>query len=192
MDLTGIAAVVTASATRSRPCECISSVCLPYARGWTDSLQTVAATIAHLEKGIGMPAEELFDGFRFTRQTSTSLRRSDRAMRSYRPAVFRRTKRRRPHWSDEQFREVEQNGAESSCRLLALLREGVPADDPSVLAVLDDDVAAQRGCVTDRDSTRTGTAFATAPELRAHLDARIRGWPTTCATDGRVRGHPHG
>jgi hypothetical protein len=29
----------------------------------------VAATIAHLERGAAMPAEELFERFRFTRET---------------------------------------------------------------------------------------------------------------------------
>jgi hypothetical protein len=58
--------------------------------------------------------------------------------------------------------------------LLALLREGVPADDPSVLDVLDDDVAAQRELLplNREEYAKLGKAFAAAPELRAHLDAR--------------------
>jgi len=58
--------------------------------------------------------------------------------------------------------------------LLALLRDGVAATDPAVFAVLDDDVEASSKLMTpDRASyAGLGKAFATAPELRAHLDAR--------------------
>jgi hypothetical protein len=73
---------------------------------------------------------------------------------------------------EERFRQVDRDGAEIERRLLVLLRAGVAADDTAVLDVLDDDVAAQRRLLPlDRDAyARLGQAFATAPELRAHLD----------------------
>jgi DNA-binding transcriptional MerR regulator len=145
-------------------------------RGRLDRLaRTVAATIAHLEKGTAMPAEEMFEGFRFTRETideleALAVERSGGAQQPY----FEELRRRTADWSDEQFRQVERDGAEIERRLLALLRAGVPADDPAVFAVLDDDVAAQRRLLPlDRDGyARLGMAFATAPELRVHLDAQ--------------------
>jgi MerR family transcriptional regulator, thiopeptide resistance regulator len=137
---------------------------------------TVAATIAHLEKGTDMAAEELFDGFRFTRQTIDELESLavDQRGRTNDQPYFDELRRRTADWGDEQFREVERNGADIELRLLALLRDGVPADDLSVFTVLDDDVAAQRVLLSlNRDEyAKLGRAFATAPELRAHLDAR--------------------
>ena len=66
---------------------------------------------------------------------------------------FDEIKRRTADWSDEQFRQVERDGAEIERRLLALLQKGVAADDSAVFAVLDDDVAAQGRLVSlDRDS----------------------------------------
>jgi hypothetical protein len=137
--------------------------------------RTVAATIAHLEKGTAMPAEELFEGFRFTRETiaeleALAIQRSGQAEQPY----FEELRRRTAGWSEEQFRQVEREGAETERRLLALLRAGVAADDAAVFAVLDDDVAAQRRVLPlDRDAyARLGEAFAAAPELRAHLDAQ--------------------
>jgi DNA-binding transcriptional MerR regulator len=137
--------------------------------------QTVAATIAHLEKGTAMPADELFEGFRFTRETLAELEalaveRSGRPEQPY----FEELRRRTADWSDEQFRQVEREGAEIERRLLALLHAGVAPDGLAVFEVLDDDVAAQRRLLPlDRNGyARLGHAFATAPELRAHLDAQ--------------------
>lgn len=145
-------------------------------RGRLDRLaRTVAATIAHLEEGTVMPAEEMFEGFRFNRETIAELE-ALAVQRSGNPEQphFAELKRRTADWSDEQFRQVEQDGADIELRLLALLREGVATDDPAVFAVLDDDVAVQRRVLPlDADGyAALGRAFATAPELRAHLDAR--------------------
>jgi DNA-binding transcriptional MerR regulator len=137
--------------------------------------QTVAATIAHLEEGIAMPPEEMFEGFRFSRESIAELealafQRSGAAEQPH----FEELKRRTAEWTDEEFRQVERDGADIERRLLALLREGVAADDPAVFAVLDDDIANQRRLMPlDGESyAKLGHAFATAPELRAHLDAQ--------------------
>jgi len=143
---------------------------------WLDRLvRTVAATIAHLERGTDMPAEELFAGFRFTREVLADLeaRTIEQTGQTEQPH-FAEIKRRTEDWTDDQFRQVEREGAEIELRLLALLRDGVAATDPAVFAVLDDDVEAFRKLRTpDRESyAGLGKAFATAPGLRAHLDAR--------------------
>lgn len=141
-----------------------------------DSLaQTVAATIAHLEGGTDMPPEEMFEGFHFTPDTLAELeaRAVERFGHAARPR-FEEIKRRTADWTEEQFRQVDTDGAEIERRLLALMRDGVPADDESVFAVLDDDLTAQRRLLAlDRDDyARLGEAFAAAPELRAHLYAQ--------------------
>jgi len=122
-----------------------------------------------------MPAEELFAGFRFTREVLADLeaRTIEQTGQTEQPH-FAEIKRRTEDWTDDQFRQVEREGAEIELRLLTLLRDGVAATDPAVFAVLDDDVEASRKLWTpDRESyAGLGKAFATAPELRAHLDAR--------------------
>jgi len=112
---------------------------------------------------------------RFTRETIVELealarQRSGGAEQPY----FDELKRRTADWNDEQFRQVEREGADIERRLLYLMRNGVAADDPAVFAVLDDDVANQRRLMPldDESYAKLGEAFARAPELRAHLDAR--------------------
>ncbi len=138
-------------------------------------VSTVAATITHLERGTDMPAEDLFDGFRFNREVLADLeaRTIEATGRTEQPH-FAEIKQRTQDWTDEQFRQVEQQGAEIELRLLTLMREGVAATDPAVFAVLDDDIASSRKLMTlDRATyAALGEAFAAAPELRAHLDAR--------------------
>lgn len=135
-------------------------------------VQTVTASIAHLEKGTAMPAEEMFAGFRFTPETIDELQA--KAGESEQP-YFEELKRRTARWTDEQFRQVEQEGADIERRVLALMRDGAAADDPAVFDVLDDDIASQRRLVQQlgADEYATlGRAFAASPDLRAHLDAQ--------------------
>jgi DNA-binding transcriptional MerR regulator len=138
-------------------------------------VHTVAATIAHLEGGTIMPTDEMFEGFRFSPEVIDQLEAKaiERTGQVDQPE-FAELKRRTAGWTDEQFREVEREGADIERRLLALLRGGVPVDDPAVFAVLEDDVAAQRKLLAldAAGYAALGRAFATAPELREHLDAQ--------------------
>lgn len=138
---------------------------------------TVAATITHLERGTSMPSEEMFEGFRFSPEViadreATAIERSGNTEQP----EFAEIKQRTADWSEEQFRDIERQGADIERRLLALLCDQVPADDPAVLAVLEEDVAAQRDLLElDADQyTARGRAVATAPDLREHLDAQDR------------------
>lgn len=175
MDLTAVAAVVDGERDRIEALRDHQRR-LVAERGRLDGLvRTITATITHLEEETEMPAEEMFEGFRFTRETIAELEakaveRSGDAEQPY----FDELKRRTADWDEEQFRQVEREGAEIERRLLALLHDGVPADDPRVFAVLDDDVAAQRRLMplNAEEYARLGDAFVAAPELRAHLDAR--------------------
>ncbi len=137
--------------------------------------RTVAETIAHLERGEDMAAEEMFDGFRFTRETLDDLEAiaADRSGGRVSP-YFEEVRQRTAGWSAEDFRDAERAGADVEVRLLALLNEGKPADDPAVFDVLADDYAAQATMWTPTAEAyaQLGEAFANAPELRAHLDAR--------------------
>jgi DNA-binding transcriptional MerR regulator len=175
LDLAAIAAVL--DGTRD-PLEALRSHYeqLVAERDRLDTLaQTVAATIAHLERGSVMPAEEMFEGFRFARETideleALAVERSGEDQRHY----FDEMRRRTADWSDEQFRQVEQDSAEIERRLLALLRQGTAPDDPAVFAVLDDDVAGQRRLLplSGDEYAGLGRAFVAAPELREHLDVQ--------------------
>lgn len=175
MDLTGIAAVADGVCDQIEALRAHHQRLVAQRTRLDRLVQTVAATIAHLERGTAMPAEEMFEGFHFTRETLDELEAlaAQRCGQSQQP-YFDEIKRRTADWTDEQFRQVERDGAEIERRLLVLLRDGVAADDPAVLAVLDDDVAAQRRILSlDRDEyAALGRAFAAAPELRAHLDAQ--------------------
>jgi hypothetical protein len=135
--------------------------------------QTVVATIAHFEEGTSMPPEEMFDGFRFTRETIDELEALavERSGRAEQPP-FEELKRRTADWTHEDFRQVEREGADIERRLLQLIRDGVAAGDPAVFAVLDDVVNQRRLMPLDGEGyAKLGEALATAPELRAHLDA---------------------
>jgi hypothetical protein len=122
-----------------------------------------------------MPAEEMFEGFRFTPESIAELEALDaeRTGAAGQP-YFEQIKRRTRGWSEQQFRQVERDGAETERRLLALLHDGVAPTDPAVFGVLDDDLAAQAKLVTlDGPAyAALGAAFAAVPELRAHLDIR--------------------
>jgi DNA-binding transcriptional MerR regulator len=175
MDLAAIAAVVAGERDQIEALRAHQERLLADRDRLDRLVQTVAATITHLEKGTAMPAEEMFEGFHFARETIDELQalaveRSGQAEQPY----FEDIKRRTADWSDEQFRQVEQEGFDIERRLLAMLRDGIAANDSAVFEVLDDDVAGQRQLwALDRDSyAALGEAFVTAPELRAHLDAQ--------------------
>jgi DNA-binding transcriptional MerR regulator len=175
MDLAAISAVVDGARDQLEALRAHQQRLLAERDRLDTLVQTVAATITHLEEGTSMPAEEMFAGFRFTRETLGELEalareRSGQAAQPY----FDELNRRTADWGEDQFREVEQQGAQIERRLLALLREGVAAEDERVLAVLDDDVAAQRELLPldGGEYAKLGHAFVAAPELRAHLDAQ--------------------
>ncbi len=175
MDLTAIAAVVNGVRDQVEALRAHRERLLTEGQRLNRLARTVAATISHLEEGTAVPPEEMFHGFRFTRETIVELealafQRSGGAEQPH----FDELKRRTANWSDEEFRRVERDGDDIERRLLELLRDGVEADDPAVFAVLDDDVTNQRRLMPldGEGYAKLGQAFAAAPELRAHLDAR--------------------
>lgn len=137
--------------------------------------RTVADTITQLEGGATMPAEDLFDGFSLTPDTLANLEtvaveRSGEDARQYFDDVRHHTR----NWTEEDYRTAQTEAADIEKRLVDLLQANVPADDPRVLGVLDEDYAGQsRLWSPTRDTyAQLGQAFVDAPELRAHLDAR--------------------
>ncbi|HEX5114593.1 MAG TPA: TipAS antibiotic-recognition domain-containing protein [Pseudonocardiaceae bacterium] len=138
-------------------------------------VHTVAHTIAQLEGGTTMPAEELFDGFNFNRETLTRLEAIavERAGDDVRP-YFDEIKQRTENWSVQDYQAAQQEATDIERRLLALVQDDVAAGDPRVLAVLDEDFASQsRFWTPNRDTyAQLGQAFVDTPELRAHLDAQ--------------------
>lgn len=138
-------------------------------------LRTVTATITHIEEGTPMPAEEMFEGFRFDHDKIDELEalaaeRGDTQAQPY----FDELRERTADWDADRFREMEKQAAEIERRLLTLMRGGAAPDDGRVLDVLDADVAAQRRLMplSAEDYAKLGQAFTVAPELRAHLDAQ--------------------
>lgn len=138
-------------------------------------VRTVAATITRLERGDTMPAEELFDGFSFTPESIATLEtiaieRSGDRIQPY----FDEVKAHTAGWTPEDYRDAQRDANEIELRLLALMRAGAAVDDDAVFAVLDDDYAGQSRLWTPNRETyaQLGEAFVSAPELRAHLDAR--------------------
>jgi MerR family transcriptional regulator, thiopeptide resistance regulator len=136
---------------------------------------TVSDTIRHLEGGTDMPAEDMFEGFRFTPDRIAELEALavERTGSTAQPH-FEEIRNRTRDWGEEQFRQVERDGAETERRLLGLLREGAAPGDSAVFAVLDDDAAAQAGLLTldGAEYAALGEAFVAAPELRAHLEVQ--------------------
>jgi MerR family transcriptional regulator, thiopeptide resistance regulator len=175
MDLASIAAVLDGTRDQLEALRLHQRALLDERDRLDQLAATVAATIGHLEEGTAMAADEMFTGFRFSRERITELEvraaeRTGDAERHYYDELRQRT----AGWDEAEFRQVERDGAETERRLLALLRAGVDAGDAAVFGVLDDDVAAQRRLLplTGEEYARLGYAFVTAPELRAHLDAQ--------------------
>jgi len=138
--------------------------------------RTIAATILRLERNDPMNTDEMFDGFRVTPETLADLKATygtDERSQRYYAEIEEKTR----DWTPEDYRAAEQAGADVEIRLLGLMRAGTPPDDPAVFDVLADDIAAQNQLWTpDREAYEAlGRAFASTPELRAHLDARDPG-----------------
>jgi MerR family transcriptional regulator, thiopeptide resistance regulator len=76
-------------------------------------------------------------------------------------------------WTNEQFQAFNAEGIQLERRLLALLRDGVAADDEATLAVIEDDLALQRKVYNpDKDSyTQLARAITEPSEWRTHLDS---------------------
>jgi DNA-binding transcriptional MerR regulator len=175
MDLAAIAAVVDGERDQLEALRAHHARLLAEGARLRQLTHTVALTIAHLEEGTEMSADEMFEGFRFDRDTIDELERLavERSGNSDQPH-FDELRRNTADWSDEDFRQAEREGAEIERRLLALLNAGVAPDDPAVFVVLDDDVAASRRFLrlSGEEYAQLGRAFVSAPELRAHLDAQ--------------------
>lgn len=134
---------------------------------------TVAKTIARLEEGTDMPAEEMFDGFTLSPEIiddleRRSIEREGEQVRRYYDEIRENT----AGWTPEQFAAAGQDARVFEGRVLEHMRAGTPVDDPAVRALMAQDFAAQQQlCTLDPDSyAQLGRAFADSPELRAHLD----------------------
>jgi DNA-binding transcriptional MerR regulator len=136
--------------------------------------RTVATTITSLQRGLDMTAEDMFAGFRFTRETVDELEDLVTARTGQRAPRFDQIRAGVADWDEATFQRFEQDSMAVERRLLELLRAGVACDDPRVLDVLDEDRAVQQRIVSlSRDEyVQLGEAFVATPELRAHLDAQ--------------------
>jgi DNA-binding transcriptional MerR regulator len=136
---------------------------------------TVAATIKHLEEGRDMPAEHMFEGFEISPDYLDDLeaRRVESTGSTEQPEIAE-IKRNTAEWSEQDFGEFNAEGADLTRRMLALLRDGVAADDPKTLAVLDDDLALQRklGSPDKASYIALAEALREPSDLRPHYDTQ--------------------
>jgi DNA-binding transcriptional MerR regulator len=89
---------------------------------------TVQRTLDSMAEGTDMPPEELFEGFDPARYEAEVDERW--------PEQAAEARRRTAGWSPEDFREAGRKGDELARRFAALVREGVPADDPRTQAAV--------------------------------------------------------
>lgn len=147
--------------------------------------RTVAETIAHLESGEDMAAEEMFDGFRFNRETLDELEAiaAERSGGSVSP-YFEEVRERTASWTAEDFQAAERAGADVEVRLLALLNEGKPADARKCSTCWRTTTRRSTRCGRrPRRRTRNSVRPSRTPRSCARTSTRgTPGWPATCAT----------
>jgi len=134
-------------------------------------VRTIARTIADLEGSTTMPDHELFDGFELSPAALDELEaRSPASSRRY----FDELRASMANWTDQDFATANEQAADSERRLLALMLEQVPVDDPRVLDLMAETHAAEQTvlALNKEEYCALAQAFAATPELRAHLDAR--------------------
>ena len=145
-------------------------------RGRLDRLATtVAATIKHLEEGTDMPAKHMFEGFEMGPEhlDAVEARRVENTGDADQPEIAQ-IRRNTAGWSEQDWGRFNAQGHDLTRRMVALLREGVAADDAETFAVLDDDLALQRKLWSpDKASYIEQAEGLTEPsELRTHYNAQ--------------------
>lgn len=136
---------------------------------------TVERTIADLQGGDHMPADEMFDGFAERQQ-----RYENELVERFGPCVreqIAESRRRTAGWTKEDYLRNQQVMEGIEERLAELLRAGVALDDPRVFAVLDEHYAwLQPFWTPDRESyTGLGQLYADHPEFRDRYETRQLG-----------------
>ena len=134
-------------------------------------VHTVARTIADLEGEDTMPDEELFDGFQLSPAALDELEaKSPQSSKPY----FDELRANMADWTERDYTAANEQAADGERRLLALMLDEVPVDDPRVLDLMAESHAAEQGLLvlSTEDYCKLAQAFAATPELRAHLDAR--------------------
>ena len=118
-----------------------------------------------------MPDQELFDGFELTPAVLDEL--AAKSPESSKP-YFDELRASTANWSEEDYAAANEQAADGERRLLALMLDDVPVDDPRVLDLMAEAHAAEQTLLvlSKDDYCALARAFATAPELRAHLDVR--------------------
>ena len=118
-----------------------------------------------------MPDNELFDGFQLSPAALDELEATSPA--SSKP-YFDQVRASTANWTEGDYAAANEQAADSERRLLALMLDDVPVDDPRVLDLMAETHAAEQTLLvlSQQDYCNLARAFAATPELRAHLDAR--------------------
>ncbi|MEV6602630.1 MerR family transcriptional regulator [Kutzneria sp. NPDC051319] len=134
-------------------------------------VRTVARTITDLEGTQAMPDHELFDGFELSPAALDELEaKSPPSSRPY----FDELRASTANWTEQDYAAASEQAADGERRLLALMLDDVPADDPRVLDLMAEAHAAEQTLLvlSKDDYCQLAQAFAATPELRTHLDIR--------------------
>ncbi|WP_210493709.1 TipAS antibiotic-recognition domain-containing protein [Patulibacter sp. SYSU D01012] len=133
--------------------------------------RTVARTIAQIEGGDAMSAEEMFEGFAARRaemEDALAQRHGD-GVREH----FRTAERRTEGWTADDYAAVQREWEGIHRRLADLMAAGVRPDAPEVLAVVDEHHrSVARFWTPNRESYRgLADLYAEHPEFRERLEA---------------------
>jgi DNA-binding transcriptional MerR regulator len=138
--------------------------------------RTVARTIAQIEGGDDMSAEEMFEGFaaRRTELESALVQRHGDAVRGH----FRTAEQRTAGWTAEDYAAVQQEGAAVDRRLAELMTAGAAPDAPEVLDVVDEHYRGITRFWTPNRESYVGLAdlYAEHPEFRERFEAVAPGF----------------
>jgi len=138
--------------------------------------RTVSRTIAQIEGGDAMSAEEMFEGFaeRRAEMEQTLVERHGEGVREH----FRTAKERTAGWTKEDYLAAQREGDRINERLAELMRAGAAPDEARVLDVVDEHYAAiTRFWTPDRASyTSLGELYAENPEFRETIETVAPGF----------------
>lgn len=133
--------------------------------------ETVANTVAELEGGNEMPAEDLFEGFaeKQARFEEELVDRYGEGVRQH----FAESRKRTKGWTREDYQRAGEQWNDLDARVLELLRSGAAPDDPRTLDVIAEHYASVCQFWTPNRASYTGLGelYVEHPEYRARYDA---------------------
>lgn len=136
---------------------------------------TVARTIAHLQEGTPMAAQDFFDGFAEQREQLEAdlVDRHGEGVREH----FRTAAEHTRNWTRPDYQDAERRGEEVDDKVLAVMRSGAAPDSAPAIEVMAEHYASVAQFWTpDRQSyTGLGQLYVDNPDFKARYDAKAPG-----------------